>query len=290
MTYYQIHTILIFGYLLGIIQSNTHTIPDNTCSSFGSYPNLLNLSQIDRDLFHPVVLYPNHPIDIKDDTNAQGLATQEEILGHQQLAQTKRGGILVRVIRRAMRKFAELRILRRIMMMIVNKSPRWNIGRYDENRMHMYSSDLFSSSSKSPRTVHLGIDFGAPAGTSVYAFTDGIVHSSGYNAAYGDYGHVIIIEHTLFSSSNTTVFALYGHLSSDPKLPPANTRIRKGQRIGLIGHCHENGGWLHPHLHFQLSLEPPSKPHDMPGACSLEDRSEALLQYPDPRYVVGELY
>ena len=30
--------------------------------------------------------------------------------------------------------------------------------------------------------------------------------------------------------------------------------------------------------------------HDMPGVVSPVDRDEALLEYIDPRYVLGELY
>jgi hypothetical protein len=44
-----------------------------------------------------------------------------------------------------------------------------------------------------------------------------------------------------------------------------------------------------PHVHFQLSIEPPET-HDMPGAVALADRNKALVQYPDPRWVLGEIY
>jgi hypothetical protein len=44
-----------------------------------------------------------------------------------------------------------------------------------------------------------------------------------------------------------------------------------------------------PHVHFQLSSHPPDT-HDMPGAVSIEDRPRALLDYPDPRLVLGPLY
>ena len=48
---------------------------------------------------------------------------------------------------------------------------------------------------QSRRTVHVGIDIGAPINTPIYAFTDGIIHSVGYNPAIGDYGNVIVIQH-----------------------------------------------------------------------------------------------
>jgi hypothetical protein len=46
---------------------------------------------------------------------------------------------------------------------------------------------------------------------------------------------------------------------------------------------------LGTHLHFQLAAHPP-KTHDMPGVVTLTGRDEALLEYVDPRYVLGELY
>ena len=66
--------------------------------------------------------------------------------------------------------------------------------------------------------------------------------------------------------------------------------IHRDQIIGYVGDCHENGGWTLPHVHFQLSIYPPQVEHDMPGACSIDDRINALYHYPDPRYVLGELH
>ena len=50
----------------------------------------------------------------------------------------------------------------------------------------------------------------------------------------------------------------------------------------------ENGGWP-PHVHFQLSLERPAT-HDMPGVVSADDHQKALETFPDPRWVLGDLY
>ena len=158
----------------------------------------------------------------------------------------------------------------------------------------MYTSELFQNLENhidgysGRRTVHLGIDLGAPVGTEVHAFTDGLVHSVGYNAEHGDYGYVVVIQHAL--PSGVDVWALYGHLDqSTIKGKTPGSRIQRGQIIGRIGACHENGGWEAPHVHFQLSTHPPET-HDMPGASCVDDRSKALLHYPDPRYVLGPLY
>ena len=115
------------------------------------------------------------------------------------------------------------------------------------------------------------------------------MHSAGYNEGHGDYGYVVVIEHTLPQSS-TKVWALYGHMDrATVANKPPGTPIQRGQVIGAIGDCHENGGWTAPHCHFQVSIRPPET-HDMPGACSVEDRPIALHQYFDPRYILGEIY
>jgi len=167
------------------------------------------------------------------------------------------------------------------------------------------------------RTVHMGVDLGGPVGTKVYAFEEGTIHSAGYNPDLGDYGHVMVVEHSLPSISldvedkdaskqetvdsdasgvteTTTherkVWALYGHLDAKSvrdKVP--GKRVRKGQVLGRIGDVHENGGWYYPHVHFQLSTEEPTT-HDLPGAVSMADRPRALVAYPDPRIVLGALY
>jgi len=55
-----------------------------------------------------------------------------------------------------------------------------------------------------------------------------------------------------------------------------------------MGKKHENGGW-EPHVHFQLSLVEPVVP-DLPGVVARADREQALIDYPDPRLVLGALY
>ena len=55
-----------------------------------------------------------------------------------------------------------------------------------------------------------------------------------------------------------------------------------------MGDKHENGGW-ESHLHFQLSIIEP-KTHDMPGVIDPNEREMALINYPDPRLVLGPIY
>lgn len=165
------------------------------------------------------------------------------------------------------------------------RNSAFGIGRYDEKRPGMYSTELFLSGQE-PRDIHVGIDIAAPVGTPVYAFFDGVVFLAGINPAAGDYGGTLITEHRL---GERTIWALHGHLSHASvagKKPGA--RVQKGDAIAWIGEEKENGGW-NPHLHFQLSWVRPER-CDLPGAVSEADRERARLIYPDPRNVLGKIY
>ena len=134
----------------------------------------------------------------------------------------------------------------------------------------------------------------------------------------GDYGYVVVIEYNITTTTptvttagteeestastssdshshddNVKVFwALYGHLDRKgiKKLQRRiGQHVGKGECIGYVGDIDDNGGWIAPHVHFQLSLVEPIT-HDTPGAASVGDRNRALIQYPDPRYLLGPLY
>ncbi|KAJ1458518.1 armadillo-type protein [Pelagophyceae sp. CCMP2097] len=168
---------------------------------------------------------------------------------------------------------------------------KFDVGRYNERRRSMYTSDLFGSkdpwaAGNSQRDIHIGLDVGGPVGTAVHAFSDGVVHACGYNAAELDYGHVIVTKHLL---NGLPVWALYGHLSAASIAGKApGLEIKRGDVVGWLGDVHENGGWP-AHVHFQLSLTEPET-HDMPGVVSAEQHLDALRDYPDPRTVLGALY
>lgn len=186
-----------------------------------------------------------------------------------------------------------------------------SIGRYNEKRPNMYNTELF----KGVRNIHMGIDIWVPAGTPVYAFSEGEILCFGDNRAPGDYGPAIITKHELpekyflqepsekktrkrvsaeppISSSvnkTRTLYALFGHLSRNSlKGLHEGKKLCKGEAFADIGTEEENGGWV-PHLHFQLSFEHPSGP-DMPGVVSEDEHRNALKKYPDPRIILGLLY
>lgn len=165
------------------------------------------------------------------------------------------------------------------------RTSRWSIGKYDEDRQLLYKQARFTTDSGSRRTVHLGIDIGAPVGTAVHAFHDGAIFHMGYNPDEGDYGHFIVTEHKL----PNPIYALHGHLSNcsihDKRV---GDRFKRGDVIGWLGNENENGGWP-PHVHFQISPDKPIS-HDMPGVCHVSERDIMLSRYPDPRIILGDIY
>ena len=161
-------------------------------------------------------------------------------------------------------------------------NTEYSVGKYDEVRPNMYNTELFGGT----RLIHMGIDIGGPVGTPCMAFADGEVSHFGYNQEPGDYGNVVITQHDI---GGTSVWALYGHMdAASIKGKTVGQKVSAGEVIAWFGDRHENGGW-EPHLHFQLSLVEPET-HDLPGVVAPEDREQALLDYPDPRLVLGPLY
>ena len=105
----------------------------------------------------------------------------------------------------------------------------YDIGRYDELRPGMYNTELFSDE----RSLHIGIDIGAPVGTPCMAFDEGEISHFGYNPADGDYGYVIITKHIVDGSR---VWARYGHLDSDSvKGKEGGQNIGRGEVFWWMG-------------------------------------------------------
>ena len=160
-------------------------------------------------------------------------------------------------------------------------------GGYGEARV-VYAAAAFADPAAAPgerRTVHLGIDLFAPAGTPVHAPLDGIVHAAKNNAAWLDYGPVIILEHA--TGDGVPFFTLYGHLSIDSLdgVTPGRT-IAKGERIARLGTPDVNGGWT-PHLHFQVMTDLLDLGTDFPGVARPSQRDIWLSFCPDPARLLG---
>ena len=170
----------------------------------------------------------------------------------------------------------------------------YSVGRYDEHRPAMYTSDLFGG----VRDHHVGLDLGAPVGTPVHAFGPGRIFAKAVNAEPGSYGATLITEHTLALPEHVggplgrevhTFWVLYGHLSlASLDDWEVGQTFAAGEVLAEMGNEDENGGWP-PHVHVQLSRHPPEN-GDLPGVVAAEDRAEALQQYPDPRLICGPLY
>jgi murein DD-endopeptidase MepM/ murein hydrolase activator NlpD len=156
-------------------------------------------------------------------------------------------------------------------------------GGYGEDRS-VYTQELFAPAGEEPRTVHLGLDIFAPAGSEVFTPLPGRVHSSRINDKPGDYGPTIILEH---DGAGTKFHTLYGHLSRDSlKSLTPGAAFMAGEAIASLGARNENGGWP-PHLHFQIILDLKGMRGDYPGVCKRSERDHWLALCPDPRPLLG---
>lgn len=157
------------------------------------------------------------------------------------------------------------------------------VGGYGEDRVIYRRSAHFQQEAE-PRTVHLGIDVWAPAGTPVFAPRAGRVHSFADNNNFGDYGPAIILEHDLPEGK---LYSLYGHLSrASLRSVFVGKNVAAGEKLAELGPYPENGDWP-PHLHFQLIRDLQGHAGDYPGVCAPSERSAYLANCPDPAAWLG---
>ena len=88
--------------------------------------------------------------------------------------------------------------------------------------------------------AHLGTDFAAPRGRTIYAAGDGRIEFVGTK---GGYGKTIIINH------GNGYKTLYGHQNGFAKGIRQGQSIKKGEHIGYVGNTGLSSG---PHLHLGL--------------------------------------
>jgi len=155
------------------------------------------------------------------------------------------------------------------------------VGAYAEDRIIYRKSEVFSG--QEARSLHLGIDLWAPAGTAVFAPLSGKIHSFANNAASGDYGPTIILEHQF---AEQFFYTLYGHLS----LPTiqnlkVGAAVQAGQTLGNLGAWQENVHWP-PHLHFQIIRDLQGRKGDFPGVCAPSEAEIWLGNCPDPNLLL----
>jgi 4-aminobutyrate aminotransferase-like enzyme/Ser/Thr protein kinase RdoA (MazF antagonist) len=161
------------------------------------------------------------------------------------------------------------------------------IGRYDEARC-LYDAALFGASANPTderRTIHLGIDIFAPAGSAVRAPLDAIVHVLANNAARQDYGPLVILRHE--AGDDPPFFTLYGHLSEDTlEALAVGQRIARGEPFARVGSPPSNGDWP-PHVHMQLVLDLLGLDADYPGVARASERAVWTALSPDPNLLLG---
>jgi murein DD-endopeptidase MepM/ murein hydrolase activator NlpD len=98
-------------------------------------------------------------------------------------------------------------------------------------------SDPFQGTAR----MHAGVDIPGPIGTPIYATADGVVAESGRR---GGYGNMVEINH------GKGIATRYGHMSK--LLVAANTRVHRGQIIGLMGSTGRSTG---SHLHYEVRMD-----------------------------------
>jgi 4-aminobutyrate aminotransferase-like enzyme len=154
------------------------------------------------------------------------------------------------------------------------------LGYYAEPRL-IYTEPAFYkglSKASNRRTVHMGVDIFAPAGTHVHAPLKAIVADVQNRQDRLDYGGLVVLRHEPFQTGG--FYTLYGHLdpTSIATLVPGQT-VNKGQAFAKLGDKEHNGGWA-PHLHFQLGLT--NHDPNWPGAVDPDALGFWSSLYPNP--------
>ena len=177
---------------------------------------------------------------------------------------------------------------------LAGAGARYGIGGYAEHRTVYSRSELFDAGEISnclttsfeppePRRLHLGTDIWGKPHTAVIAPIAGVVHSFGFNDAFGDYGATIILAHNL---NEFSFYTLYGHLSlSSIKNLNQGEFLKKGDVFAEFGIPSENGQWP-PHLHFQIIADLQGWEGDYPGVCKFSEKDEWLSNCPDPDLIL----
>ncbi len=161
------------------------------------------------------------------------------------------------------------------------------IGRYSEPRP-IYTDVAFGFDEPTARrrTVHMGIDVFAPAGTWVRSPAAGRVVDVRVCEGHLDYGGLVVLEHG--TPDGVMFCTLHGHLdpASISGLRPGD-ELTPGQRFAQLGSVQVNGGWP-PHLHLQVLAHSAEDLEGVPwGVVNPDDLGAHLEVFPDPSPLVG---
>jgi murein DD-endopeptidase MepM/ murein hydrolase activator NlpD len=114
------------------------------------------------------------------------------------------------------------------------------------------------------RALHSGVDYGAPEGTPVLAFSAGLVSCVETDSTR--LGGFVVIEHDI---AGVRVDSLYAHMwPGDIRVRPGD-HVAPGQLVGLVGSAGRANG---PHLHFELHAGPDRTPTDPEVWVDAHDR------------------
>jgi len=170
---------------------------------------------------------------------------------------------------------------------LIEKNAEIGLGKYAEVRS-FYAAEEFLNNSldgDEKRTIHLGIDVFAPAGTSIYAPIEGVVHQLQDNHSKLDYGPTVILKHQ--PVDGPVFYTLYGHLGREClKQLKIGQNISGGMALAKTGYSNENGGWL-PHVHFQIILDLFDFDGNYPGVALPSQHKVWTSICPDPGLMLG---
>ncbi len=160
------------------------------------------------------------------------------------------------------------------------------IGRYCEDRAVYQTPSYDDPDGGDPRTLHLGVDLFAPAGTPVRTPLDGVVAAFHDIARPLDYGPVIILEHR--TGGGVPFYTLYGHLSRE-SLPglQIGKPVTAGDTIATMGAEDVNGGWP-PHVHFQLLVDLLDLGVEVAGVAPRDELAVWRSVSPDPNLLLRD--
>jgi len=178
-------------------------------------------------------------------------------------------------------------LTRRIATVMQADGVRIAVGRYDEARL-LNTAPYFATGPEPAdewRTIHIGLDLFADAGTAIHAPLDGTVHAFADNRTHQDYGPVVVLRHA--TDDGIAFFTLYGHLSRESlEGLSVGQPIARGQRFATLGAPDVNGGWT-PHLHLQIITDTLGLDTDFPGIVRASQRSVWRSLSPNPNLIVG---
>lgn len=161
----------------------------------------------------------------------------------------------------------------------------FHLGYYAEPRL-IYTDKAFYKrpfKASNRRTVHIGVDIFAPAGTRVQAPLNATVEAVENRKDNLDYGGLVILRHEM--EKGAPFFTLYGHLNPESiEALTAGQLIEKGQAIAALGEQQHNGGWA-PHLHFQTGLI--NTDPNWPGAVDPDELDFWSMLYPNPAAILN---